>query len=403
MWSAPAVAVTVAAPASAASTDSALQVSVGANRSVGAAHEFELLFREVDEGALMAPTLVIVYHDATADLVIVDGAWAASEPVRDFAAGTGTWTFTRSDLPAGGWRGVIVRASSRAIDDPAATITFSATGATAGAALLPNPGASSYPSDPVLSYPADTRMLGGPDQSLRYWMWVPQGYDASHDEPTALLVWLHGCGGYNLYDIHDFAPDPSKKWIIVAPLGPYDAANDSPGNPAGIRPDWDQWVLDAYPGLTNGYPREGACWSPGSDAGHVLAVIADVKTHFNIDPNRVFLGGYSSGGDLGYRTAFYGTDVIGGMLAINTAPFRDTGSTATASLAAAGTGRFAITHVASLSDTTYPITTVRNEFQTLGDAGWAYDLLEVAGTHYDDPGTSDNVRDLLLPKLDDGA
>ena len=58
--------------------------------------------------------------------------------------------------------------------------------------------------------------------------------------------------------------------------------------------------------------------------------IADVKTHFNIDPRQVVLGGYSSGGDLSYRIAFTHSTEIAGVLAENTAPFRDTGLTSEA-------------------------------------------------------------------------
>ncbi len=60
-----------------------------------------------------------------------------------------------------------------------------------------------------------------------------------------------------------------------------------------------------------------------------------MKTHFNIDPRRVILGGYSSGGDIAYRTAFYNANSFAGVLAVNTSPFRDTGSSQQDSLAAA--------------------------------------------------------------------
>src|SRR5207248_979494 len=71
--------------------------------------------------------------------------------------------------------------------------------------------------------------------------------------------------------------------------------------------------------------REGGCWDVNADPAAVLAAIADVKTHFNIDPRRVVLGGYSSGGDLSYRIAFTHSTEIAGVLAENTSPFRDTG------------------------------------------------------------------------------
>ena len=72
--------------------------------------------------------------------------------------------------------------------------------------------------------------------------------------------------------------------------------------------------------------REGACWNVNTDPAAVLGVVATVKTHFNINRRRVILGGYSSGGDLAYRTAFYNANGFAGVLAENTSPFRDTGS-----------------------------------------------------------------------------
>jgi hypothetical protein len=41
----------------------------------------------------------------------------------------------------------------------------------------------------------------------------------------------------------------------------------------------------------------------------------------------VVIGRYSSGGDLAYRIAFYHALMFAGLLAENTSPLRDTGST----------------------------------------------------------------------------
>ncbi len=143
----------------------------------------------------------------------------------------------------------------------------------------------------------------------------------------------------------------------------------------------------------------------------VQAAIANVKTHFNVDPRRVILGGYSSGGDLAYRLAFYHSASFAGVLAENTSPFRDTGSTQAASLAAATT-RFHVVHLAHLQDTTYPIAGVREETDAMIAAGFPLQRIEVDGTHYDEPGadvnghpvpgTDADVVAYLLPHIDDG-
>jgi poly(3-hydroxybutyrate) depolymerase len=143
----------------------------------------------------------------------------------------------------------------------------------------------------------------------------------------------------------------------------------------------------------------------------VLAAIADMKTHFNIDPRSVILGGYSSGGDLTYRTAFYNADSFAGVLVVNSSPFRDTGSSQAASLAAAS-WKFNVVHLAHLQDTVYPIAGVRNETNAMVSAGFPLTRVERDGSHYDDPeqivnghavpGTSADIATYLLSHLDDG-
>jgi predicted peptidase len=159
------------------------------------------------------------------------------------------------------------------------------------------PPASTVPTDPV-SFTAN-QPLTLDDSESNYWVNVPPGYDSTHQTPYTLFVWMHGCGGESSGDIYTISPD-DRDWISVAVGG-----------------------------------REDACWDVNSDSAKVLAAIASVKTHFNINPKRVIIGGYSSGGDLAYRTAFYNANLFAGLLAENTSPFRDTGSSADQSLAAA--------------------------------------------------------------------
>jgi predicted esterase len=172
----------------------------------------------------------------------------------------------------------------------------------------------------------------------------------------------------------------------------------SPGGP-------QDWISIAVGG------REGSCWDPDSDQAKVLSAIADTKTHFNINPRRVILGGYSSGGDLAYRTAFYNSSSIAGLLIVNSSPFRDTGSTQSASLAAATT-KFHVVHLAHLQDSTYAIAGVRTETNAMVDAGFPLTRVEVDGGHYDEagaienghsvPGTDADILTYLLPHIDDG-
>src|SRR5207302_4283559 len=166
-----------------------------------------------------------------------------------------------------------------------------------------------------------------------YWIDVPTSYDSTHQTPTELLVWSHGCGGESAGDIFNVAPTAGGPTYIAI-------------------------TVDG---------REDACWDVNADTPLLLNAVADVKTHFNIDPQRVVLGGYSSGGYLSYRVAFTHSTEIAGVLAENTSPFRDTGLTQGQALAAPF--HFHVVHLAHLQDDTYPIDGVRSETGAVQAAG----------------------------------
>jgi hypothetical protein len=226
------------------------------------------------------------------------------------------------------------------------------------------PPPSSMPANPV-PYQPDTVF-----KLANYWIDVPASYDATHQTPTELFVWLHGCGGESAGDIYNVLPTGGRTYIVITVDG-----------------------------------REGACWDVNADRAKVLAAIADVKTHFNIDPRRVVLGGYSSGGDLAYRVAFENSNLIAGVLAENTSPFRDTGLTPDQALQMVHF-QFHVVHLAHTQDDTYPIDGVRGEIDTLRQAGFDVNLQELPGDHWDnDAGNTGTVHDMqtvLLPHLNDG-
>jgi predicted esterase len=234
---------------------------------------------------------------------------------------------------------------------------------------------SSAPTNPVPFTKGTPLVLA--DALSDYWVYVPTSYDSSHQTPMTLFVWLHGCGGYGAGDIYTVSPGGSgQDWVSVTVGG-----------------------------------REGVCWDVDTDSATVLAAIADVKTHFNVNPRRVVIGGYSSGGDLAYRTAFYHANTFAGLLAENTSPFRDTGSSQSASLAAAA-WKFPVVHLAHRQDGVYPVAGVESETAAMTTAGFPLTLIERDGGHYDDPGdieaghavpgTDADLRTYLLPALDLG-
>lgn len=232
----------------------------------------------------------------------------------------------------------------------------------------PAPTSPTFPTSPLTVTKNDVVTLSS--TASAYYVYVPSSYDATHATPTKVLLWLHGCGGQGYGDAWVVSPGGTQSWVTVSVGG-----------------------------------RDGGCWNPNTDTTLALAALDDVKRRLNVDPRRVVIGGYSSGGDLAYRTAFYNAKRFAGVVAENTSPFRDTGSTAASSIAAA-TWKLNVVQLAHLSDTTYPIATVRAETDALKAAAFPVTRLERAGTHWDadtaSSGTAYDLRTFLLPYLDAG-
>lgn len=249
---------------------------------------------------------------------------------------------------------------------PSTTTTTTTTGASTTVPPITTPigpvtpaePVSSVPTAPIAYTPNTTFAVGGS------WVSVPSSYDKTHQTPAELFVWLHGCGGNSQGEIGD---------VMSPPTGPY--------------------VALAVGG------REGDCWYVGTDDQAVLNAIAMVKSHFNVDPKRVVIGGYSSGGDESYRLAFQRNGSFAGVLALNTTPFRDTGVDRNASLAVSY--KFPVVHLAHTGDTTYDIATVRSETDAMANAGFPITRVERSGVHYDS-NTFPDMKAVLLPHLWDG-
>ena len=203
-----------------------------------------------------------------------------------------------------------------------------------------------------------------------YSVYVPSSYDATHRTPTKVLVWLHGCGGNAYGDAWATSPGGTQSWISVSVGG-----------------------------------RDGTCWNMGTDVPMVLAALDDVKRRLNVDPRRVVIGGYSSGGNLAYRTAFYNARRFAGIIAENTGVFQGTGSSQSASIAAAA-WKLNVAHLAHVSDTTFAIDAVRAETNALKNAGFPTRRIERPGSHWDpdtgSSGTNHDLRNDLLRYLDAG-
>ncbi|MEZ0314396.1 MAG: hypothetical protein ACAI38_21725 [Myxococcota bacterium] len=255
-----------------------------------------------------------------------------------------------------------------AVDSPTDTGTGNDTGSgePAGGAVPedtpPPPPALTVPSEPVAYRPGESLELDS--GTTNYWIVVPRSYDATHKTPIQLYVYLHGCGGYSSGDVWA-AGNIDAGWIGMAPGG-----------------------------------TEGGCWRDQANGMKiVLAAIADLRTHFNIDPKRVHIGGYSSGGDLSYYVAMRNANAFAGVLAVNSLPAY--GYENLAAVIEGSTRPFHVVHLSQTEDGIYQIGTVRTQMQMLRAGGFDVTHIERPGPHYD-ANTTPFRNQLVHPHLWDG-
>jgi pimeloyl-ACP methyl ester carboxylesterase len=240
----------------------------------------------------------------------------------------------------------------------------SPTGAPSPPAPTPTPVCT--PSSGPLAYTVEEPFHHVGECGDEYFGFVPASYDAS--SPMPLLIWMHGCGGEaegDAWTVGAYTEEAGHGWLTLSLGG-----------------------------------RDGDCWTPSVDEAKVIAALADFEAHFNVNAHRVILGGYSSGGDLAYRTGFRHSSTFAGLLIENSSPFRDTESTQAESLAAATT-KFHIVHLAHTGDTEYPIAGVLAETKAVEEAGFPITVIQKPGEHYDSHTDSD-LQEYLLPHIEDG-
>lgn len=272
------------------------------------------------------------------------------------------------------------------------TVSSTGTGPTGPGSTVPTSPANLAPDTPTFYADGLGQYDGaqGSDLTSGYWADVPPSYNATNQTPTTLLVWLHGCYGQAKYDISDVSENASdsRNYIAIAPQGPDGGTDPLP-----------------------------VCWNPGPDVAKVLSDIAQAEQKFNVNRRRVIIAGYSSGGDLGYRTIFEHANTFAGILAINTSPYRDTGKSL-AELMAGAAWKFNIVQIAHASDDTYPpdpsgddpgVTATINQLKAVG---YPVDYLIRPGHHFDDDtcppdppgpnciGTTYDIQHYLLPHID---
>jgi predicted esterase len=229
----------------------------------------------------------------------------------------------------------------------------------------PTPTPVCTPSTGVLSYASEEPFRHVGECAVEYFGFVPKSYNPS--TPMPLLIWAHGCGGEakgDVYNVGSYTAEAGHGWLALSLGG-----------------------------------RDGDCWTPSVDEAKVIAALEDFEAHFNVDRHRVFLSGYSSGGDLAYRTGFRHSSTFAGLIIENSSPFRDTESTQAESLAAATT-KFHIVHLAHTEDEAYPLAEVQSETNAVKAAGFPLELIVKPGTHFDG-NTDKDLQNLLVPYIEE--
>jgi polyhydroxybutyrate depolymerase len=146
---------------------------------------------------------------------------------------------------------------------------------------------SSSSDDPVID-----AAVGAPDarptdpliEARPYDFDVPPSYDPS--TPMPLLVVLHGFSANGILQASYFgARSGAKKhnFLLAYPDGTTNSRNETFWN-----------------------ATDGCCDFEGSnvdDVGYIMAVVEDMKAHYNVDPKRIYLFGHSNGGFMAHRLA----------------------------------------------------------------------------------------------------
>lgn len=119
---------------------------------------------------------------------------------------------------------------------------------------------------------------------------VPRQYD--HTRPIPVIVVLHGGGGSArfAYRVHGW-PELAERetCLIVFPEGTL----EDPTKPPSLRDNLRLW--------NDGSTRSAVARRNVDDIGYLTSVLDDLQTSFNVDPNRIFVTGFSNGASMTFR------------------------------------------------------------------------------------------------------
>ena len=121
-------------------------------------------------------------------------------------------------------------------------------------------------------------------------IFLPLHYEKNYAYP--LIIWLHDNGSDQNY-LPDVMFDISiRNYLAVAPRGPEN--------------DWDS----------------GYCWPQTTDCVYrsmcsIQAAMDEVRSRFNIDSQRIYIGGTGGGGTMAFRLACMQPELFAGIISLN--------------------------------------------------------------------------------------
>jgi phospholipase/carboxylesterase len=182
---------------------------------------------------------------------------------------------------------------------------------------------------------------------------APLHYEPGYAYP--LLIWLHGNGGDERQLQYVMPHISLRNYVAVAPRGTACAVED---------------LFDDAE-----YGQGGYVWRQCEDhvflaQERVLDCIHEAREQFNVQPNRVFLAGYQSGGTMALRLALAAPDLFAGAISM-CGPLPKGGSPLGRLTAAR---RVAVLLAAGLGDPAYPQPEISDDLSLLHCGGFVTTL-----------------------------
>ncbi len=180
---------------------------------------------------------------------------------------------------------------------PASLTTASAS----SASTTDGPPATSSAGPAISTTSANAAAVLDPDRPFD--VLVPSSYDGTTPAPLVLLLHGYGITGAmeeNFFHFQDLAD--SRGFLMVNP----DGTRNADGSPF-----WN--ATDACCGFGTSV----------DDSAYLASVIGQVRSDYAVDPQRIFLVGFSNGGFMSHRMACDHADVIAAIVSISGAAFLD--------------------------------------------------------------------------------